>query len=386
MHKNVWILTVAQALMMSMNSLNIFVGGLVGSELAPTERLTTLPVASTVVGTALSTIPITMLMKRMGRKNTFLLVSILSLFISLAAAYSISIQNFILLIICTFLLGINSATLMQYRFAAMESVSMNQIPKAASIVLVGGIAAAFIGPEIAVWGKDLLSVDFSGSYVLLSGLFAFGFITLLSYQNTTIASAELEDQERPLTEILAQPTLWLAIMGATVGYAIMTFVMTATPVSMHVMDGHTLSDTKWVIQSHIIAMFLPSLFTGWLIQRFGAVRLMVTGLIIYVACVGIGFAGHHFMHYWWALLLLGLGWNFLFVSGTSLLPMAYRPSERYKVQGINEITVFGSQALASLSAGWIIFSWGWEKLLLLTLPFIILQIVIILWWRSKKTT
>ena len=384
MHKNVWILTAAQAFMQSMNSLNIFVGGLIGSQLAPNEKLATFPVASAVVGTAFSTVPMTMLMKVWGRKRTFHMVALFSMSICLLAAYAISVQSFYLFSFCTFLLGVNSATLAQYRFAAMESVSAAQIPRAASMVLVGGIAAAFIGPELAVAGKELLFTDFSGSYILLSTMFLLGSALLLFYRNTEIKDSLHQEPERPLSEILKQPVLWVAILGATVGYAVMTFIMTATPVSMHHMDGHSLADTKWVIQSHIIAMFLPSLFTGWLIQRMGIQRLMIAGLMIYVICVVIGFSGHAFMHYWWALLLLGLGWNFLFVGGTALLPQAYRPSERYKVQGINEMTVFGSQAIASLSSGWIVFSWGWETLLLLTIPFILFQLGMITFWQFKK--
>ena len=383
MHKNVWILTAAQALMMSVNSLSIFVGGLVGTMLSPQPQWATLPVASTVVGTALSTVPLTMIMQRWGRKPTFLAVALYSLGVCWLTAWSIELQNFYFFSFCTFLLGTNSATLMQYRFAAMESVEAIQVPKAASIVLVGGIAAAFLGPEIAVRGKSLLTQDFSGSYALLSLVFMVGTGLLFFYQNQNISSKAQHSEARSWSELLRQPVLWVAMLGAAVGYAVMTFVMTATPVSMHVLDGHHLSDTKWVIQSHIIAMFLPSLFTGWLIQRLGTLRLMIAGLLIYGVCVAIGFSGHAFMHYWWALLLLGLGWNFLFVGGTTLLPQAYRPHERFRIQGLNELVVFGSQAMASLSSGWIVHALGWESLLLLTLPFVGLQLLFVLWWMRR---
>lgn len=370
--------------MMSINSLNVFVGGLVGNRIAPSERLSTLPVASIVVGTALATVPISMLMKRIGRKKTFLLVSVYSMIVALAASYAISINHFYLFSFCTLLLGVTSACLMQFRFAAMESVKEGMVPKAASFVLLGGIAAAFIGPEVGLWGRDLLPAEFSGSYLLLAGLFIVGFGVLAFYENTDIVEETTTAPQRSLSKISRQPVFWTAVLGATVGYAVMTFIMTATPVSMHVMDHHSLADTKWVIQSHIVAMFLPSLITGVLIKRFGIANIMIAGLFAYLICFGFAITGHLIHNYWFALVLLGVGWNFLFVSSTVLLPQAYQSSERYKVQALNEFIVFGSQAVASLSAGWVVFALGWEKLLFMTLPFIFLQIIAVLLWNSKK--
>ena len=166
-------------------------------------------------------------------------------------------------------------------------------------------------------------------------------------------------------------------MAATIGYAVMSFIMTATPVSMHVMDGHSLSHTKMVIQSHIVAMFLPSLVTGGLIKRFGTSRIMIAGLVAYLICIAFAFSGHFIHNYWVALVLLGVGWNFLFVAGTSLLPQTYRENERFKVQAFNEFFLFSSQAMAALSAGWVVYSFGWELLLIITIPFILAQLVLV---------
>ena len=164
----------------------------------------------------------------------------------------------------------------------------------------------------------------------------------------------------------------------------MSFIMTATPVSMHVMDGHSLDETKWVIQSHIVAMFLPSLITGQMIHRFGVTKILSAGLVAYILCIIIAFTGHHLSNYWVSLILLGVGWNFLFIGGTTLLPMAYQPQERFKVQSINEGMVMGSQALASLSAGWFVFSFGWEILLLATIP-IVIGLALFIWkWQSNR--
>ncbi|MDP4679652.1 MAG: MFS transporter, partial [Cyclobacteriaceae bacterium] len=169
-----------------------------------------------------------------------------------------------------------------------------------------------------------------------------------------------------------------------VGYMIMSFIMTATPVSMHVMDGHSLRDTKFVIQSHILAMFLPSLIAGWVIKKLGTTKMMIIGLITYLICAVIAFSGHHLGNYWISLVLLGIGWNFLFVGGTTLLPQSYRTSERFKVQALNDFVVFGSQAIAALSAGWLVFLFNWETILVCTIPVILFQMFVVLKWASKK--
>ena len=383
MHKNVWTLTIAQAFMMSLNSLNVFAGGLIGNKIAPSEKLATLPVASIIVGTAVATVPLTLVMKKLGRRRTFLIVAIYSLVVSLIAAYAISIEHFYLFSFCTFLLGVTSACIMQFRFASMESVKEEQIPKAASYVLLGGIAAAYIGPEVALLGKDILTSEFAGSFLLLGGLFLLGFLVLLRYENTIILDQETSAAPRKMSEIAKQKTFWVAILGATIGYAVMAFIMTATPVSMHVMDGHSLGVTKSVIQSHIVAMFLPSLITGHLIKKLGISKVMVLGLIAYLICIGFAYAGHFVHNYWVALILLGIGWNFLFVAGTTLLPQTHTPAERYKVQAFNEFFLFSSQAIASLSAGWVVFEFGWEVLLVVSLPFIIIQFIALAIWKQK---
>ncbi len=383
--KNVWLLTIAQPLLMSTNSLIVFVGGIIGANLAPQEELATLPPASTIVGTAIMVIPITQLMNKYGRKKVFLLINGISVLIALLASYAIFIQSFYFFVATCFLLGLTSATVMQFRFAAIESVKIEFIAKAASTVLVGGIAAAFIGPEIGVLGKSIISeVNFVGSFILLAGLYCFSFLILLFYQNVTRTQEESEGIIRPLAEIFKQQVFWIAILSAAAGYMIMSFIMTATPVSMHMMDGHSLDETKWVIQSHIVAMFLPSLITGHLINRLGVTRVLSVGLVAYVLCIIIAFSGHHLPNYWISLVLLGVGWNFLFIGGTTLLPMAYKPQERFKVQSVNEGIVMGSQAIASLSAGWFVFTFGWETLLLATIP-IIIGLGIFIWnWQADR--
>ncbi len=381
---NVWLLTVTQALMMSVGSLVVLVGGLVGAKIAPLENLATLPVASLIVGTASTVVPVTLLMKKIGRRTSFLIISLFSIGVALLAAYAVYISAFYLFCASIFLLGITNSCIMQFRFAAIESVPYDLIAKAAATVLLGGIAAAFIGPEMALLGKDILDVDFSGSFVLLAGLFLLGFFILLAFKNPIIESKNIESAQRPLSEISRQSVFWVAILSATVGYAVMSFIMTATPVSMHVMDSHSLSDTKWVIQSHVLAMYLPSIIAAWIIRRLGITRMLIIGLFAFTICIAIAYSGHHLGNYWVSLILLGVGWNFLFIGGTTLLPQSYQPGERFKVQAINEFFVFGTQALASLSAGWFVFAVGWETMLTFTLPIIFFHAIIIGRWTMQK--
>jgi len=374
---NVWILTIAQALIMSVSPIVVFVGGIIGATIAPVEHLATIPAASIILGTALMVIPVTILMKKFGRKKTFLLVTLFSILISLFTSYAIYISSFYLFCLSLFLFGMTMACVMQFRFAAMESVSADLIPKAASCVLLGGIAAAYIGPEIAVLGKDLLQVPFSGSFLVLASVFLMSFFILLVFKSPDVEVEDNQSTQRSFKEIASQRIFWVAILSAAIGYAIMSFIMTATPVSMHVMDGHSLHDTKMVIQSHILAMFLPSIITGWVIDKLGVTKMMLVGLLAYIICVAIAYSGHHLGNYWVSLVLLGIGWNFLFIGGTTLLPQSYQPAERFKVQALNDFIVFGTQATAALSAGWFVFALGWETMLLLTLPIILFQLVVI---------
>ncbi|CAN0077020.1 unnamed protein product, partial [Chrysoparadoxa australica] len=217
--KNVWLLTVAQALILSVNSCVVFIGGLIGKDLAPSDNLATLPIACLVIGTAVASVPVTLLMRKLGRKASFLLILIYSILVALTALYFVTAQSFVGFCVSIFLFGATSACAMQFRFAAMESVSEDLVPKAASNVLLGGIAAAFLGPEIAVLGKDLLQTEYSGSFLLLAGLFLLCMIVLLPFQNPKTELTKVVSAQRSLKEIAKQPLFWVAILSATVGYA-----------------------------------------------------------------------------------------------------------------------------------------------------------------------
>lgn len=380
---NVWLLMCVGALSMSAASVVVFTAGLIGSDIAPSTSLATLPLAMMIVGTATAVIPVTMLMQRIGRKISFVIGSGISIVGCLLAAFAIVSGAFSLLCFATFLIGSGLAFVQQFRFAAMESVSENEMANAAAKVLLGGLIAAYIGPELALRSKDLFSVPFAGAYVMLACLYFFSLLLLLLYRPNKMVDTKTELAGRPLKTIMSQTVFWAALLSAAIAYTVMSFIMTATPMSMHMQEGHSLENTKWVIQSHIMAMYLPSFFSGWLINRFGISKIMFSGLFAFVLCIGIAMIDRSLMNYWLALILLGIGWNFLFVGGTALLPQSYRKSERFKAQAVNEFSVFTVQAMASLSSGWVLYKFGWETLLFMSLPLLIIVLVAILWWKNS---
>jgi MFS family permease len=365
----------------------VLVGGLIGSQLAPSASLATLPVALMVVGTALSTIPVVMLSRQFGRKRVFYLGMLVSAGGSLLCCFALMQHWFVGFCGGALLMGSSLAVVQQYRFAAMESVTPDLVPKAASSLLLAGLLAAFLGPELAVWGRDVMAAPYAASLLSLTVLNGIAGFLLLGYRDKPVVTRQVGVESPPWRELLNQPVLWVAIAGALVGYTTMSFVMTATPISMHMHAGHDLVETKRVIQSHIVAMYLPSLLSGWLIARFGTARIMLVGCVALLAAVVVASAGTALNQYWLALILLGIGWNFLFVSGTALLPQAYGDGEPYRVQALNEFLVFGSQALASLSAGWVLASLGWNLLLYACVPLIFGHLLLLLYWnRSTAST
>lgn len=384
--RNVWLLTISLLLFMSLGVFVIFLGGIIGQSLAPYASLSTLPVAMIVLGTAASIIPVVYMMSKIGRRRTFLGICIYTIAVIALAITALQIESFYLFCLSTFLFGATTATMNQFRFAAIESVDENLSATATSAVLIGGLVSAFLGPELAILGKDWFDTTFVGSFLLLSICFVLAFLLLWFYQPNHAPKAKQKQSGRSLKNIIKQPVFIVAMSSAAVGYVIMSYIMTATPVSMHVIDGFSLTQTKFVVQSHVIAMFLPSLFAPIIVKLFGLSKMMIIGIMLYLVCIVIGYTGHSLNNYWMALILLGLGWNFLFIGGTSLLPRAYHEDEKFKVQSINDFLIFSMQAMASLSAGWFVFNFGWEVVLLSTIPLLLLQLSVLLWWLRKKPT
>lgn len=320
----------------------------------------------------------------MGRKPTFLLFISIGIGSCLLAGQALAQQSFSLFCLSSALLGFTNAALQQIRFAAMECVPLEKGATAASIIMCAGIVSAFLGPELALLGRELSSIEYRGSFWLAAACLGTGGVVMMLYAPAPLRAATSAGNARPITTMLRNPSLLLAISSGAVAYIVMSFIMTATPISMHLHQGHSLEDTKWVIQSHIAAMFLPSLLTVWLFRIISIRGLMVAGLVCFGATITIGLIDSTVIGYWGQLVMLGIGWNFLFVSGTALLPTSHEPGEQYRAQALNDSVVFSSQAIASLSAGWAITVMNWENMLLLCAVPMILMVVLMLRYHPGR--
>ena len=326
-------------------------------------------------------------MSKVGRKAGFLGGTALAIFAALFAAWGIFQQSFALFCIASFFIGNYIAFLQQFRFAVAESVPKQQIPKCLSFLMLAGIVAALLGPEV---GRRFSVIEglpnYVGSFLGMAAMLSVSFlILLLFYRNTDMETYEQASTDRSLGQIFRQPTLILAIASAAVGYSVMSLIMTATPLSMHELDLHSLDDTTRVIQSHILAMYVPSFFSGFLISWLGVKRIIQAGFALMLVCVAIGWGQPDFINYWGTLIFLGVGWNFLFLGGTTLLTQSYRNSERFKVQAVNDFLVFGLQAVGSLSAGVLLASIGWSGVMVFSLPLLLLLVPVLFITRKPAT-
>jgi MFS family permease len=381
--KNIWLLFLAQPLAMCAAPMVVLCGGILGAKMAPTPELATLPITMMILGTASGVIPASMLMQKIGRKNGTMIGFSIAIIGALIATYAAIYAVFSLLIVGTVLLGFCMAFVAQLRFAALDSLENPLLnPKAISLLMVSGLFAAMLGPEIAVSASQLIDspYGFAGSFFSLSILFLCAIFIISRLDPMVPAKQESQEGARSLSLIVKQPLFLIALSSSAIGYMIMSYIMTASPLSMHEFRGYDLESVKWVIQSHIIAMYIPSLISAALLKYIGLNRLMLFGAILYSVVVAVAISGHSVMHYWWAMVLLGIGWNFLYMSGTLLLPESYNANERFKVQAVNDFGVFLTQALASLSAGIILFSQGWTILIYIAIPIILLMFMMSIWF------
>ncbi len=372
--RNLGILVVCQLISTSGSIVVVMLGGIIGSTLATNKAFATLPLSMMVVAVASMTIPATMLMKRIGRRKGCALASSSAVVALLLAVAALKYSSFPVYILAVMLFGINMAFTQQYRYFAAESVAARYVPRAISLVLVGSIGAAFVGKELAIRGQFWIAdIEFAGTFVVLAAMFAvqallfFAMLPAHSHDDS-----HLQASDRGLAEIVRQPVFLVAVLGATCGYGLMTLVMTATPLSMHVNDGYSVEQVGRVIQIHVLGMYVPSLVTGFLIEKIGVIRLMFVGAFVLLMTSVIGLQGHTVLHYWWALLMLGVGWNFLFVGGTTMLTYTYSMAERFRAQAVNEFLVFGTSATASLLAGTVMYFFGWHTLMLIPIPILLI--------------
>ena len=372
--RNILILLVCQLISATGAIVLVTLGGIIGARLTQNPAFATLPVSIMVLGVAVTAIPATVLMRKVGRKLGFSMASLCAVASVSLAAYALSTSSFSIFVAAAGVFGINMAFTQQYRYAAAESVDSAYVPRAISFVLLGAIGGALVGPELVKYGQFFFpSVQYAGALAALAVLYLVqaALFFALGPMRGEESDSHSRDQ-RPIGEIIRQPAFLVAVLGGVTAYGVMTLIMTATPISMHISDGFSLEETAQIIRSHVLAMYVPSLFSGFLIERLGVVRMMsIGGLALIIASV-IGLQGHTYMHYWYVLVLLGVGWNFLYVGGTTMLTLTYSMNERFKAQAVNEFTVFGTAAAASLLAGTVIHLYGWYTLVLLPLPLLVL--------------
>ena len=375
----VYFLAICQALMMSSTSLMITVSALVGYSLAEDKSLATLPLSLQFLGLMLTSIPAAYIMSRLGRKIGFIIGSLFGIAGGVIAVYSILDHSYWGFTFAAFLIGIFNGFGTYYRFAAADITDVTNRPKAISYVLVGGVIAAFVGPNLANFGRGLFTNEqFAGGFVFV---IAFYLVVLLimTFINIPHRSLNLSKKTaRPLKVIASQPTFIVAVICGMLGYAVMSYLMTATPLAMK-HHAHVFDDTAFVIQWHVLAMFAPSFVTGNIIQRFGVLQVLIVGALLAFLSVAINLMGHTVWHFWTGLFVLGISWNFLFIGATSLLTGTYSLSEKNKAQGMNDFLVFTMVTIASLSAGMFQHNYGWKVVNLGALPLIAIILMSLIW-------
>jgi MFS family permease len=385
--RNVALLAGCQALLFTNNSTLIAINGLAGLALAPYTALATLPVTCWVLGGAIGTMPASLHMKRVGRQRGLTTGTLWGIVGALLCAVAIWAQSFWMLCFGTLVFGVYNAYGQYYRFAAADAASGDFKATAISLVLAGGLVGGVLGPTSSRWTIDLLGPKFMAAYVVLIGFAVATMLLLRLIRIPTPSAAEQSASGRALSAIAAQPKFIVAVLGGAIGYGVMNFLMVSTPIAMQAC-GHPYGDAAFVISSHIIGMFAPSFVTGPLIKRIGVLPVMFAGALFNFAAIAIALSGISVSQFWWSLVLLGVGGNFLYIGGTTLLTETYRPEERARAQGTNEQAIFIMMAISSLTSGMTVTSAGWERVNLFALPLVATVAIAIVWYalreRSRK--
>ena len=381
MHRQVLLLAMAQALVQTASALVMTVGALAGAQTVRARELATAPIASMFLGTVVTIIPASMWMARSGRRPGFIAGAILGALGGVVAAAGIYSRSLLMLSFGTLLVGAYQAFAQFYRFAAAELSDEAFRPRAISFVLAGGVIAAFLGPAFARVGAPLLETAYVGSFLILAATAVLAAGVLSRLRVPMPAPDVGGDKPRPLLAIMRQPTYAVALFGAATGAGVMVLAMTATPLAM-VNHHHSLSEATIVIQIHILGMFLPSFFTGSLITRFGVIAIMLTGTALmssHVVLSVLSLGGVGFGSFASALFLLGVGWNFLYVGGTTLLTQAYLPAERARAQAVNDLLIFGFGLASSFTAGALLNRVGWRLMNVFLIPWLVTAIIALVW-------
>jgi MFS family permease len=383
--RNMGLLVAAQSLGGASPPIIISLGGLVGQQLSSNPTASTLPVSIYQLGLALSTLPAAWIMNRMGRRAAYVLGALLGVISGVVAAQGIAHSNFVTFCIGTALAGFYAACVQSYRFAATDLVPSNEQAKAISRVMVGGLIAAIIGPQVVIWTRDALpATPFAGSFYSQAALALLALPLLMGLRLPPPQAKAISGEARPLSEIARTPQFITACTAGVVSYGLMAFLMTAAPMAM-VGCGHSVGEAAMGIQWHVLAMFVPSFFTGKLIARFGKRPITALGLLMIGTAGALALMGLDIFHFWASLILLGVGWNFGFIGATAMLTDCYRPAERAKVQALNDFLVFGTVAVASFGSGQLLHSAGWNGINIGMLPLVAVVLVMLgLQARSGK--
>ena len=386
--RNVPLFAISQAMMMSSMSLIITTIALVGTSIAPSKSLATLPLAILFIAVMLTSIPAAIIMKKIGRKPAYMFATSFGITGGGLATYSIITQQFWLFVFSSILIGIFNGFGNYYRFTAADVVDEEHKSRAISYVMIGGVVAAIVGPNLANYTYQAIAdAPFAGSYASIIGLYVLALITLSFLKIPKTEEHHKTDTNvspRTLPEIIRQPIFIVGIICGMFGYGMMSFIMTATPLAMN-HHAHDFGATSFVIQWHVLGMYAPSFFTGTLIQRFGIYNILLLGVLFGAACIVINLMGTSLAHYWWALVFLGISWNFLFIGGTTLVAESYHNSERTKTQALNDFAVFSTVALSSLSAGTLQHLFGWKTVNIASIPILLVIFLSIVWGRLNQS-
>ena len=380
----VWGLALAQALLTTGNILLVAVSALIGKQLASHPALVTAPVASQFLGLILATLPAAFLMQKLGRKKVFVIGNVFGIIGALVAIQALLSASLLLFTLGIFLTGIAIGIAQQYRFAALDECRAESHAKAISVVMSGGVLAAFIGPNLAIWSQNWFSQNvYVGAFVGLAVLYVLALLLIVCLPLKQQATANQAAQNvRSYGELFQQPLFVAAIASGAIGYGVMVFLMTATPLAMHHHD-YAFPDIAVVIQWHVLGMFVPSFFTGHLIKKHGLKPIIMLGCTLLIISALINLFGQSYVHFFTSLVLLGIGWNFTFIGATQLVSLTYRPQEKGKVQGMNDFMVFTTAAIASLFAGQTVETIGWIWVNLISLPLIVVAMLLIAKTRTQ---
>jgi MFS family permease len=382
-NKNVALLAACQALLFTNNSTLIALNGLAGYALAPEKSLATAPVTGWVIGAAVTTYFASLAMKRIGRRAGFTLGACVGIVGAVICVAALAAASFWLFCFGATVFGVYNAFGQYYRFAAADVATPDFKAKAISYVLAGGLVGGIVGPSLSRFTVDLLPTTYLAAYLVLIGFLVVALVVVRFLDIPPPTEAEARERGRPLAEIAAQPAFVVAVLSAAFSYGVMNLLMTATPLAMGVC-GHPYAAAATVISSHVVGMFAPSFVTGDLIKRFGALNVMIAGVVVNLVCIGVALAGIEVAHFWWTLVLLGVGWNFVFIGATALLTETYRPAEKAKAQGANDLFILLTVATSSFASGMILERNGWQTLNYAAIPFVLAMGVAVLWLMTKR--